>query len=195
MTSQSIKFSTLSDHLFRTPSIAHYTFLAVVGSLLLTLSAKISIPFWPVPVTMQTFVVLALGFAYGWKLAGVTVLLYLAQGALNLPVFQGTPEKGIGIAYMTGPTGGYLLGFFFAAVVCGWLAERGWDRRPSTTAAAMVIGNIIIYALGLAWLGNLMGWDKPILDWGLKPFIPGDIAKIVLAMIVIPVAWKKIARE
>jgi biotin transport system substrate-specific component len=95
--------------------------LAVIGSILLTISAKIQVPFWPVPMTIQTFVVLVLGVAYGWRLAGATVLLYLAQGALGLPVFA----AGGGLAYMAGPTGGYLVGFLLAALVVGWLAERG----------------------------------------------------------------------
>ena len=98
--------------------------LAVIGSILLTISAKIQVPFWPVPMTMQTFVVLVLGVAYGWRLAGATVLLYLAQGALSLPVFA----AGGGLAYMSGPTGGYLVGFLLAAVAVGWLAERSWAR-------------------------------------------------------------------
>ena len=162
----------------------------MAGSLLLTLSAKVQVPFYPVPLTMQTFVVLAIGFAYGWKLGALTILLYLAQGSVGLPVFAGTPEKGIGIAYMMGPTGGYLLGFVFAAAACGWLAEKGWDRRGSTALAAMLIGTLIIYALGLLWLGTLLGWDKPILQWGMVPFLPGDLVKIVLAMVVLPGAWK-----
>lgn len=164
--------------------------LAVVGSLLLTLSAKVQIPFHPVPLTMQTFVVLVIGFAYGAKLGVLTILLYLAEGALGLPVFAGTPEKGIGLAYMFGPTGGYLLGFVAAAAACGYLAEKGWDRRVSTTFFAMLIGNLCIYALGLFVLGALLGWDKPILQWGMYPFLPGDIFKIILAVIVLPVLWK-----
>ena len=168
--------------------------LAVVGSLLLTLSAKTQVPFYPVPMTMQTFVVLAMGMALGWRLAGATVVLYLAQGAMGLPVFAGTPEKGIGLAYMMGPTGGYLAGFLAAAALCGWLAERGWDRNPLTTLAAMVLGNAVIYALGLAWLGTLIGWDKPVLEFGLLPFIYGDVAKALLAAAVLPLAWKAIGK-
>ena len=135
---------------------------AIAGSIALTISAKISIPTIPVPFTMQTLVVLLLGFAYGPTLAGATVGLYLLQGAFGLPVFQGTPEKGLGLAYMMGPTGGYLAGFFVAAVVCGKLAQKGWDKRFSTMALGMILGNAIIYAFGLAWLGSLIGWDKPV---------------------------------
>ena len=201
MTVEAIKYPTLADELWQSrqplPLIRAVT-LAVAGSLLLTLSAKVQIPFYPVPLTMQTFVVLVLGVAYGWKLGAMTLLLYLAEGALGLPVFAGTPEKGIGIAYMTGPTGGYLLGFVVAAAACGWLGEKGWDRHPISTFAAMLIGNLIIYAFGLLWLGALLGWDKPLLQWGMVPFLFGDLLKIALAMVVLPGAWqaiKKIAKK
>jgi biotin transport system substrate-specific component len=107
---------------------ARNAFLAVAGTILLAISAKVHIPFWPVPLTMQTFVVLVLGMAFGWKLGAATMLLYLAQGAIGLPVFSGTPERGIGLAYMAGPTGGYLAGFVVGAALCGWLAGKGWDR-------------------------------------------------------------------
>ncbi len=169
--------------------------LAVSGTVLLTLSAKIQVPFYPVPMTMQTFVVLCLGMAFGWKLAGGTILLYLLEGVMGLPVFAGTPEKGIGLAYMMGGTGGYLLGFLLAAMLCGYLAEHGWDRRPLTTAIAMLLGNIVIYVPGLIWLGILFGWDKPILEWGLTPFILGDTAKLVLACLTMPFLWKMINRK
>ncbi len=168
--------------------------LAIAGSLALTLSAKISIPALPIPFTMQTMVVLLLGFAFGPRLAGATIALYLSQGALGLPVFQGTPEKGIGLAYMMGPTGGYLLGFLVAAVFCGMLAQKGWDRRFSTMALGMVLGNLIIYAFGLAWLGSLIGWDKPILQLGLYPFLIGDLIKIALAVGLMPMLWKYLKR-
>lgn len=169
--------------------------LAVGGTALLALSAKIQVPFYPVPMTMQTFVVLAIGMAYGWRLGGATLLLYMAEGAAGLPVFAGTPEKGIGLAYMLGGTGGYLIGFVMAAALCGWLAERGWDRRLLTTATAMLIGNIVIYLPGLLWLGTLFGWDKPLLEWGLTPFLLGDLTKLALAAIVLPAAWKLVGRR
>ena len=108
---------------------------------------------------------------------------------LGLPVFAGSPEKGIGLAYMMGGTGGYLLGFLAAAVTCGWLGEKGWDRNVFKTAAAMFIGNALIYIPGILWLGLLFGWDKPIIEWGLTPFILGDITKIALATAVLPLAW------
>ena len=145
--------------------------------------------------TMQTFMVLVIGMAFGWRLGAATVLAYLVAGAAGLPVFAGTPEKGLGLVYMTGPTGGYLLGFLLAAIATGFLAERGWDRRAATTFLAMLVGNIIIYAPGLAWLGVVVGWDKPVPEWGLTPFLLGDLAKIALAMLVMPAAWKLLGRN
>lgn len=169
--------------------------LAVVGTMLIWIAGKFQVPFQPVPMTMQTFVILVLGMAYGWQLAGATILLYLAAGALGLPVFSGTPEKGIGLAYMQGAVGGYLVGFLLAALACGFLAERGWDRNVITTALAMLIGNVIIYVPGLLWLGSLYGWDKPILEWGLTPFILGDLTKLALAAAVLPLAWQLLGRR
>ncbi len=169
--------------------------LALIGSAVLWASAKIQVPFYPVPMTLQTLAVLGLGMAYGWRLAFATLLLYLAQGAFGLPVFAGTPEKGIGLAYIMGPTGGYLLGFLLAATLCGWLAERGWDRNVATTALAMLLGNIVIYVPGLLWLGALVGWDKPVLAWGLTPFLLGDATKLVLAALILPGLWMLLGRK
>ena len=166
------------------------TFLALAGTALIWLSAKVQVPFYPVPITMQTFVVLAIGMAYGWRLGGATLLLYLAQGAAGLPVFA----KGGGIAYMMGGTGGYLLGFVLAAALVGWLAERGWDRNVATTALAMLIGSVVIYLPGLLWLGAIFTWEKPILEWGLYPFLIGDAFKLALAAAVMPLAWKAVRR-
>jgi biotin transport system substrate-specific component len=163
--------------------------LALIGTALLTLSAKIQVPFWPVPMTMQTFVVLVLGMAYGWRLAGATVLLYLAQGAIGLPVFA----AGAGIAYFAGPTAGYLAGFLFAAVVVGWLAEHGWDRSVPRTLGAMLIGTAIIFACGIAWLGTLIGLRQAI-GAGLVPFLLGEAVKIALATAILPFAWRLLQR-
>jgi len=168
--------------------------LAVVGSALLWISAKIQVPFWPVPMTMQTLVVLGIGMAYGPRLAMATIMLYLAQGAMGLPVFAGTPEKGIGLAYMLSGTGGYLVGFVFAAGIVGWLAQRGWDRNVLTVALAMLIGNIVIYAMGVAWLSGLIGFEKAY-TFGLVPFIAGDIAKLILAACLLPFLWKVLGKE
>ena len=165
--------------------------LALAGTALLTLSAKINVPMWPVPMTMQTFAVLAIGMAYGWRLGGATLLLYLVEGAVGLPVFA----KGGGFAYMLGGTGGYLVGFVMAAGLVGWLAERGWDRNIVTTALAMLLGNIVIYAPGLLWLGIVWGWENPILEKGLTVFLVGDGFKLVLAALALPLAWKAVRRR
>lgn len=184
-------FPTLAGRIdFGSSAALRNVALAVVGALALWLSAKIQVPFYPVPMTMQTFVVLIIGSTYGWRLGAATVALYLAQGALGLPVFAGTPEKGIGLAYMVGPTGGYLVGYLAAAALCGFLAERGWDRRVATTALSMLLGMAVIYAFGVAWLGSVVGWDKPVLAWGLTPFLLGDALKLALAAGLLPLAWK-----
>lgn len=167
----------------------------IAGSLLLTLSAKIQVPFYPVPMTMQTLVVIGLGLALGPVRGAAAVALYLAQGAAGLPVFAGTPEKGIGLAYMMGPTGGFLFGYLPAALLAGWLAERGWDRNVFSAMAAALLAGAVIYVPGLLWLGSVIGWDKPVLAYGLIPFIPGDIAKAMLAAIAFPAAWKWLSQK
>lgn len=182
---------TLAQALWKSDNtILRNVLLAIAGSLALWVSAKINVPFYPVPMTMQTFAVLVIGMAFGWRLGTATVLLYLAEGAVGIPVFSGTPERGIGLAYMFGPTGGYLLGFALAAATVGWLAAKGWDRNVYSTLAAMIIGTAIIFALGLAWLGFVIGWEKPVLQLGLYPFLPGAVFKIILATAVLPFAWK-----
>ena len=175
-------------------SLIKTVMLVVLGTVALWISAKIQVPFYPVPMTMQTFVVLTIGFAFGARLGALTVGLYLLEGAMGLPVFAGTPEKGLGLPYMLGPTGGYLLGFFAAASITGWLAERGWDRSVATTAGGMMIGLAVIYALGLLHMGNLLGWDKPLLEWGLYPFLFGEAFKVALAAAILPALWKLLKR-
>ena len=175
--------------------VARISFLALAGSALLAVSAKVRVPLEPVPQTMQTFVVLMIGMTYGWRLGGLTLLVYLTEGALGLPVFAGTPEKGIGIPYLLGTTGGYLVGFVLAALVVGFLAEAGWDRNLLLTAAAMLIGNIVIYVPGLLWLGHVAGWDNPILQWGLTPFILFDLVKLLWAALLLPAAWRLVNRS
>ena len=152
--------------------------LAVLGSALLTLSAKLQVPFYPVPMTMQTLVVLLIGLAFGARLGLAAVLLYLTEGALGLPVFAGTPEKGIGLPYMLGPTGGYLIGFALAAAIAGWISER--RRDAPGPAAAVVAGTIAIYAPGVLWLAQMVGLQRA-LELGLVPFIWGDLLKAALA--------------
>lgn len=168
--------------------------LAVAGTIALWISAKIQVPFYPVPMTMQTFVVLVIGMAFGWRLGAATVALYLAEGAMGFPVFAGTPEKGIGLSYMVGPTGGYLIGFVVAAAIVGWLAQRKWDRNVFTTLAAMILGTAVIFLFGIAWLGTVIGWEKPVLQYGLYPFLPGAAFKISLAAAVLPLLWRFAAK-
>ena len=167
----------------------------IAGSLLLWASAKVSVPFFPVPMTMQVFAVLLLGLGLGTPLAVASVALYLAQGAMGLPVFQGTPEKGIGLLYMVGPTGGFLAGFLAAALVTGFAADRGLARGPIGATLAGLLGVALIYGLGLAWLGTLLGWDKPILAYGFWPFILGDLLKVVLAGLLIGGVWRTLERR
>jgi biotin transport system substrate-specific component len=167
--------------------------LAIVGTLLLTLSAKMQVPFWPVPITMQTYVVLCLAAAYGWRLGVATMLLYLAEGAVGLPVFAGTPDKGIGLAYMMGPTGGYLIGFVAAAALVGWLAERGWDRSIPRMALAMALGHVLILALGWAWLATLVGPAKAFAA-GVAPFYWVTLVKTALAALTLPALWTLLRR-
>lgn len=163
--------------------------IVILGTLLLTASAKIQVPFWPVPMTMQTFVVLFLGAVLGPRLGALTVLLYLAQGAMGLPVFAGTPEKGVGLAYMAGPTGGYLIGFAAGAYVVGWLAERGWDRSVPRLFAAMLLGHVALFAFGLAWLTSLIGFEKAWL-LGVVPFYAATLFKTALGACVVPALWQ-----
>lgn len=164
--------------------------LVIGGILLLAVAAKIKVPMWPVPVTMGTFAVLAIGAAYGARLGLATIIGYMALGALGFDVFAGSSAEQYGITYMMGGTGGYLVGYVMATVALGWLARRGWDRSVLWMAAAMVVGNALIYAPGLYWLGALYGWDKPILDWGLTPFLVGDVLKLALAALLLPALWK-----
>jgi biotin transport system substrate-specific component len=168
--------------------------LVLLSTVLLTASAKVEVPFYPVPLTLQTLTILLLATWLGPRLAVAGILAYLVEGAIGLPVFAGTPEKGLGLSYMMGPTGGFLVGFVLAAGIVGFLARCGWDRSIKHTAAAMLIGNIAIYVPGLLWLGALLGWDKPILEWGLYPFMIGDLLKIAIAALVAPAAWKLLGR-
>lgn len=161
--------------------VAAVCVLALLGSILLWASAKISVPFWPVPMTLQTGAVMLIGAAYGSRLGLATVVLYLLEGALGLPVFEGTPAKGIGLAYLLGPTGGYLIGFAIAAAIVGRLAESGFDRNPVKLFGAMLVADLVVFSLGLLWLGSLIGWDKPILTYGLYPFVLGDVLKLAIA--------------
>ena len=171
-------------------SAANQLMAVLAGIALLTASAHIKIPFYPVPLTMQTLIVLGIGMTYGVRLGGATLLGYLSAGLIGLPVFAG----GAGMAYMMGPTGGYLVGFFAAAVVLGALAERGWTRSWATASAAMLMGNVIIYLLGVGWLTSLIGWDKAV-QFGLLPFLYGDALKLIIAALGVPYLWSKLKQK
>ena len=149
----------------------------ILGSIILTISAKIKIPFYPVPMTMQTFVVLLLGVSFGYKIAITTVGLYLLEGILGLPVFSNSPEKGIGMVYFTGPTMGYLIGFLFATFLSGYF---NLNKNILIIFIKLILSVSIIYILGLFWLGNLIGWEKPIFDIGAKPFLLAELFKILI---------------
>ena len=157
--------------------------LTVLGSLLLTISAKIKIPFYPVPMTMQTFVVLFLGVAFGSKIGLLTVSLYLLEGVVGLPVFANSPEKGIGLIYFTGPTMGYLIGFLIASYSSGLFK---YDKGLINNFFKLIFSVSIIYILGLVWLGTLIGWDKPIFKLGAQPFLLAELFKILLLLFLLP---------
>jgi len=164
--------------------------LIALGTALLALSAKVNLPLPYVPMTLQTLVVLMIGAAYGWRLGSATMIAYLAEGALGLPVFAGPVG---GIAPLVGPTAGYLFGFIAAAFVTGWLAERGFDRRYLTSIAAMSLGLAIVYAGGVAWLTIASQPARSIgaaLAAGVVPFVLPDIFKLIVAAGVMPGLWK-----
>ena len=155
--------------------------LIFFGTLLLAVSSKVQVPFWPVPMTMQTFIVFILGMAYGWKLALITLIAYLIEGALGFPVFA----KGGGLLYLTGPTAGYLYGMTLAAAVIGYFAENGYNKSYLKSLISLTLGTFIIFLFGVSYLGNIIGYDKA-LNAGLYPFIPSEFFKIGLAVILIP---------
>jgi len=172
------------------PAALYDIALIIGGSLLIGLCAQIAIPLWPVPVTGQTFAVLMIAALFGARRGCFAVLAYIIEGAAGLPVFA--MGRG-GFIILRGFTGGYLIGFIAAAYLVGFLAERGWDRRISTTVLAMVLGNIVIYTFGLLWLLSLPGIDN-VLRKGLYPFIIGDLLKIALAAVLLPSGWKLFGR-
>ena len=148
-----------------------------LGSILLAISAKIKIPFYPVPMTMQTFVVLFLGLSFGYKIGLATVSLYLIEGIIGLPVFSNSPERGVGLAYFTGPTMGYLIGFLFACFFASFIKS---DDNYFTIFIKLILSVSIIYILGIVWLGTIIGWEKPIIKLGIAPFLLAEIFKIFL---------------
>ena len=157
--------------------IIKLTLITIVGSILITISAKVKIPFYPVPMTMQTFVILLIGITLGYKIGLATVTLYLFEGIIGLPVFASSPEKGIGIAYFIGPTMGYLIGFLVAVYFSG---SFKYDKGIINTFLKLIFSVSFIYILGLIWLGTLIGWEKPIFKFGAQPFLIAELFKVLL---------------
>ena len=155
--------------------------LIFLGTMALTISAKLKIPFYPVPMTMQTFVVLFLGLAFGYKIGLVTVCVYLLEGIIGIPVFSNSPEKGVGLVYFTGPTMGYLIGFLSAVFLAGYLNLK---NKIFIIFSKLTLSVSTIYLFGVLWLGTLIGWDKPIFEWGVAPFLLAELFKICLLTIL-----------
>ena len=174
----------LIDRIFPTNGISTYIkniILILFATLLLAVSSKVQVPFWPVPMTMQTFVVFLVGMSYGWRLSFLTLFAYIVEGALGLPVFA----TGAGLAYLIGPTAGYIYGMLLAAIVIGFLSEKGFSNTYFMSLVSLLIGSVIIFTLGVVYLGSIIGYDKAI-NFGLLPFIPSELFKIALAVALIP---------
>jgi len=167
--------------------IVKLTLITIVGTILITISAKVKIPFYPVPMTMQTFVILLIGITFGYKIGVATVSLYLLEGILGLPVFANSPEKGIGIVYFTGPTMGYLFGFLVAVYFAGIFK---YDKGLINNFLKLLFSVSFIYIFGLIWLGNLIGWDKPIFMLGAQPFLLAELFKLLLLLFLAPILLK-----
>ncbi len=173
---------------FKQINIIKYFLVILLGSTLLAISAKLKIPFYPVPMTMQTFVVLLIGVCFGWKLGATIVSFYLIEGIFGLPVFSGTPEKGSGLLYFIGPTMGYLIGFIFAVILSGIFK---FNNNIIFNFLKLILSVSIIYILGVTWLGMLIGWDKPIVDLGVTPFLLAELFKMALLSIIVTLFSEK----
>lgn len=183
--------------------LARQALFVALGTVALTLAAKVSVPMWPspVPVTMGTFAVLAIGAAYGPRLGLATIMAYMLLGLLGADVFAGSSAETYGWAYMSGATGGYLLGYVLATLLLGALARRGWDRSVGLMALAMLLGNVAIYVPGVLWIHHIIAsgafdpakystvWEQTLV-WGLTPYLIGDAMKLALAALLLPAAWK-----
>lgn len=193
MSAAAVKTPTLATSLWPTASLTRQLVLVVAGVALLTLSAKVRVPFYPVPMTLQTLVVLLIGAAYGWRLAVATVAIYLAQGLVGLPVFTNTPPQLASAAYFLGPTGGFLMGFLAAAAIAGLAAERGLDRSILRLAGALLLADAALLALGWAWLafGFGLGAERAFAA-GVAPFLLGEALKVAIVATLVPVAWRAI---
>ena len=171
-------------------NILKYFLIIFVSSTLLAISAKLKIPFYPVPMTMQTFVVLFIGVCFGWKLGGTIITFYLLEGIVGLPVFSGTPEKGVGMVYFVGPTMGYLIGFLCAAILSGFFK---YNKNIIMNFLKLILSVSVIYFFGVLWLGTLIGWDKPIIDFGVKPFLLAELFKIILLSLIVTLFSDKLS--
>ena len=170
--------------------------LIALGITFLIVAAKVKLilPFSPVPVTLGTFAVLTIGTTYGQRLGLITIFGYLLIGMLGFDVFANSSAEANGLTYMFGGTGGYLIGYCFAVVALGFFAKLNWDRNIFKLSVALIFANILIYVPGLLWLGQMYGWDQPIIAWGLTPFIIGDLLKLALTASLIPLIWKLISK-
>tara|TARA_B100000886_G_scaffold110947_1_gene74429 strand:- start:2181 stop:2732 length:552 start_codon:yes stop_codon:yes gene_type:complete len=155
--------------------IIKYILIIFLSSIALTISAKIKIPFYPVPMTMQTFMVLFLGIFLGYKIGSLAVCLYLFEGIIGLPVFSNSPERGVGLVYFTGPTMGYLIGFVSACILASFVKVKD---NYLIIFLKLIFSVSTIYILGILWLGTILGWDKPIFELGVAPFLLAEIFKI-----------------
>ncbi len=189
--STALTIPMLTGRLWRGHGIGRAALLALGGSVALAVSAKIQVPFWPVPMTMQSLTVLMIGVAYGSRLGAAAVLAYLAEGLAGLPVFAGAVA---GPAYMAGPTGGYLAGFVLAAAATGWLAERGWDRSAVRATAVLSLGHALVFLPGVLWLAIQLGWPRAIAA-GLTPFIAATVVKTALGVALVAALHAAIDRR
>ena len=215
MTTHITRGSSVTRSLVLTETFGHFgdaalfakrVALVILGVALLALAAKTSVMMWPspVPITMGTFAVLAIGAAYGPTLGVLTIASYLLIGAAGYDVFASSSADKNGLAYMLGGTGGYLVGYAIAAAALGYAARRGWDRSVGRMALAMLIGNVLIYAPGVLWLHYLIGangwfdasahasvWAQTM-AWGLTPYLIGDALKLAAAALLFPLAWRAV---
>jgi biotin transport system substrate-specific component len=187
--------TTLANHVWPTAEsrgLFRPVALAVVGSLVVAIGAHVSVPTLPVPMTMQTLAVLVVGTALGARLGAAALALYAIEGAAGLPVFSPTPDGYPGI---TGPTGGYIIGFILAAALVGWLADRGWDRNVPKLLVAMLLGAAVLYIPGLAWLSTFVGGFDKAVQYGLTPFYAGDTLKAMIATLAFPAVWSLLGKK
>jgi len=182
-----INEKTINKNLLLTKKTILLIPVIIFSTFLITLSAKLKVPFYPVPMTMQPFVIVLLGAMLGWRLGATIILTYLLEGALGLPVFAGTPEKGIGLSYIIGPTFGYILGFVVSVLIAGYLNFKVNFLKRILLASICIAP---IYILGMIWLGSIIGWDKPIFELGAKPFLLAELFKVLLIATILPQVLK-----